>query len=121
MGGCFFYVYNIAYLRFDCKSLFCLPAYLVLLRYNTLKHITNIADSPAAKIKTPHKNTGIKTKADIGSDDINTFLDAISGHRFEVAFLPALYYGSRRKEIPGLKWSTIQKIRDKIRDRIFTR
>ena len=49
-----------------------------------MKHITNIADSPAAKIKTPHKNTGIKTKAYIGSDDINTFLDAISGHRLEV-------------------------------------
>lgn len=68
-----------------------------------------IADSPAAKIKTPHRNTDIQPKAYIGSDDVNIFLDAISGHRLEVAFLLALYYGLRREEILGLKWSAIHE------------
>lgn len=72
----------------------------------TLKYI---ADSPAAKIKTPHRNTDIQKKAYIGSDDVTIFLDAISGHRLEVAFLLALYYGLRREEILGLKWSAIHE------------
>ncbi len=72
----------------------------------TLKYIS---DSPAAKIKTPHRNTDIHTKAYIGSDEVNTFLDAISGHRLEVAFLLALYYGLRREEILGLRWSAIHE------------
>ncbi len=72
----------------------------------TLKYI---GDSPAAKIKTPHKNTDIQAKAYIGSDEVNIFLDAISGHRLEVAFLLALYYGLRREEILGLRWSAIHE------------
>lgn len=65
--------------------------------------------SPAAKIKTPHKNTDIQTKIYIGSDDVTIFLDAISGHRLETAFLLALYYGLRREEILGLKWNAIHE------------
>lgn len=72
----------------------------------TLKYIS---ESPAAKIKTPHKNTDIQKKAYIGSDEVNIFLDAISGHRLEVAFLLALYYGLRREEILGLRWSAIHE------------
>lgn len=72
----------------------------------TLKYI---GDSPAAKIKTPHKNTDIQAKAYIGSDEVNIFLDAIAGHRLEVAFLLALYYGLRREEILGLRWSAIHE------------
>lgn len=70
----------------------------------TLKYI---ADSPAAKIKTPHRNVDIQQKAYIGSDDVTIFLNAISGQRLEAAFLLALYYGLRREEILGLKWSAI--------------
>ncbi len=72
----------------------------------TLKYI---ADSPAAKIKTPHRNADIRAKAYIGSEDVNIFLDAISGHRLETAFLLALYYGLRREEILGLKWNAIHE------------
>lgn len=68
-----------------------------------------ISDSPAAKIKTPHKNADIQTKAYIGTDEVDIFLDAISGHRLEVAFLLALYYGLRREEILGLRWSAIHE------------
>lgn len=68
-----------------------------------------ISYSPAAKIKTPHKNANVQIKAYIGSDEVNTFLDAISGHRLEVAFLLALYYGLRREEILGLRWSAIHE------------
>ncbi len=72
----------------------------------TLKYIS---DSPATKIKTPHKNADIQVKAYIGSDEVSVFLDAISGHRLEVAFLLALYYGLRREEILGLRWSAIHE------------
>ena len=68
-----------------------------------------ISESPAIKIKTPHKTTDIQTKAYVGSDDVGIFLDAISGHRLEAAFLLALYYGLRREEILGLKWSAIHE------------
>lgn len=68
-----------------------------------------ISESPAIKIKTPHKNTDIRTKAYVGSDDVDIFLDAISGHRLEAAYLLALYYGLRREEILGLKWSAIHE------------
>lgn len=72
----------------------------------TLKYIS---ESPATKIKTPHRNVDIQAKSYIGSDEVNTFLDAISGHRLEVAFLLALYYGLRREEILGLRWSAIHE------------
>lgn len=68
-----------------------------------------ISESPAIKIKTPHKNTDIQAKAYVGSDDVDIFLDAISGHRLETAYLLALYYGLRREEILGLKWSAIHE------------
>ena len=55
------------------------------------------------------KYIDIQAKSYIGSDEVNTFLDAISGHRLEVAFLLALYYGLRREEILGLRWSAIHE------------
>lgn len=68
-----------------------------------------ISESPAIKIKTPHRNTDIQTKAYVGSDDVDIFLDSIKGHRLEAAYLLALYYGLRREEILGLKWSAIHE------------
>ena len=44
----------------------------------------------------------------VGSDQCSDFLDAISGHRLELPFTFAIYYGMRRSEILGLKWSAIR-------------
>lgn len=76
-----------------------------------LQHFSaySIPNLKSLQIKTLHKNTDIRTKAYVGSDDVDIFLDAISGHRLEAAYLLALYYGLRREEILGLKWSAIHE------------
>lgn len=62
----------------------------------------------AIKLKIPKRPEGTPVKAYIGRDEINTFLDAIKGHRLELPFLLAFYYGLRREEILGLKWAAIR-------------
>ncbi len=56
----------------------------------------------------PKKPEDIRPKAYIGSDEADIFLDAIKGHRLELAFLIAIFYGLRREEILGLKWSALR-------------
>ena len=67
-----------------------------------------ITKSPAEKIKIPQRIRDIKTRAYVGSDEVDIFFDAIEGHRLEIPFTFALYYGLRREEILGLKWSAIR-------------
>ncbi len=64
--------------------------------------------SPAAKIKAPKRTQDIRRKAYIAADEVDVFLSAISGHRLEVVFILALYYGLRREEILGIKWKAIR-------------
>lgn len=67
-----------------------------------------ISENPSAKIKIPKRNTvSSKNEAYIDSDEVQTFLDEIRGHRLESVFLLALYYGLRRSEVCGLRWSAI--------------
>lgn len=63
--------------------------------------------NPASKIKIPQKGDNIKLKPYIASDEINIFFNAIKGHRLEIPFILCLYYGLRREEVLGLKWSSI--------------
>lgn len=71
-----------------------------------------IAKNPAISIKTPKRPTEHTQRAYIGIDELSTFMQAISGHRLELPFTLALYYGLRREEILGLRWSSIRN--DKI-------
>ena len=64
--------------------------------------------SPAARVKIPKKPEEKKLRPYVGSDQCSDFLDAISGHRLELPFTFAIYYGMRRSEILGLKWSAIR-------------
>ena len=74
----------------------------------TLKYIT---ENPAEKIVVPcrveDKHNGNSNKSYIDTDDVGIFLNAIKGHRLEIPFILALYFGLRREEILGLKWSSI--------------
>lgn len=63
--------------------------------------------NPASKVKIPQKSDNIKLKPYIASDEINIFFNAIKGHRLEIPFILCLYYGLRREEVLGLKWSSI--------------
>jgi integrase len=66
-----------------------------------------ISENPAEKIKVPHKIENIEQKAYIGADEVAVFLAAIKGHRLEIPFIFGLYYGLRREEIVGLRWSAL--------------
>lgn len=63
--------------------------------------------NPATNVKIPRKVDDIKTKSYIASDEIENFFSAIKGHKLEVPFTFCLYYGLRREEVLGLKWSSI--------------
>lgn len=81
----------------------------ILIRSSLTDAVINgyIAKSPAAKIKTPKKPENIKKRAYIGVDEVNIFFDAIKDHILEVPFLLTIYYGLRREEVLGLRWSAI--------------
>lgn len=67
-----------------------------------------IRHNPAAKIKTPKKPETKPKRAYIGIDEISAFLNAIKGHRLEMVFIFTLFFGLRREEVLGLKWSCIR-------------
>lgn len=67
-----------------------------------------IRHNPAARIKTPKKPETKMKRSYIGVDELATFLNAIKGHRLETAFIFALFFGLRREEVLGLKWSAIR-------------
>lgn len=64
--------------------------------------------SPAARVKIPKKPEEKKLRPYVGADQCAVFLAAIQGHRLELAFIFAIYFGMRRSEILGLKWSAIR-------------
>lgn len=62
-------------------------------------------------VKAPKKPKTHSSDAYIGIDELNIFKKAIRGHRLGVPFLFTLYYGLRREETAGLKWSAIRNNR----------
>jgi integrase len=61
--------------------------------------------NPATRCKLPRVE---KTRPrSLDRQEITAFLEAISGHRFETAFLLALHSGLREAEILGLKWDAV--------------
>lgn len=69
----------------------------------------HIQKNPAANIKRPQRSEDIKPRSYISVNEVQTFLLAIKGHRFEIPFLLGLFFGLRREEIIGLQWSAIHK------------
>lgn len=67
-----------------------------------------ITTKGAINRRVPKKPEDIRPKAYIGADEADVFLDAINGHRLELAFLIAIFYGLRQEEILGLKWSALR-------------
>ena len=66
-----------------------------------------IPENPAVHVKVPYRVEDKQPKSYISISEKDCFMDAIKGHRLETAFIMALYYGLRRSEICGLKWSAI--------------
>ena len=67
-----------------------------------------IAKSPADHVKIPRRPEAKKLRPYVGTDQCSDFLTVIRGHRLELPFIFALYYGMRRSEILGLRWSAIR-------------
>ena len=67
--------------------------------------IKTIQSNPAVNIERPRKEKFIGSFYD--KKEINTLFDIIQGHPLEVAIKLAAFYGLRREEIIGLKWTAI--------------
>ena len=67
--------------------------------------IKTIQSNPAANVERPKKEKFIGSFYD--KKEINTLFDIIQGHPLEVAIKLAAFYGLRREEIIGLKWTAI--------------
>ena len=64
--------------------------------------------SPADRVKVPKKPEEHKLRPYVDSDQCADFLEAIRGHRLELPFMFAIFFGMRRSEILGLRWSAIR-------------
>ena len=67
--------------------------------------IKTIQANPAVNVERPRKEKFIGSFYD--KKEINTLFDIIQGHPLEVAIKLAAFYGLRREEIIGLKWTAI--------------
>ena len=67
--------------------------------------IKTIQSNPAVNVERPKKEKFIGGFYD--KKEINTLFDSIQGHPLEVAIKLAAFYGLRREEIIGLKWTAI--------------
>ena len=67
--------------------------------------IKTIQSNPAVNVERPRKEKYIGSFYD--KKEINTLFDSIQGHPLEVAIKLAAFYGLRREEIIGLKWTAI--------------
>lgn len=67
--------------------------------------IKTIQSNPAVNVERPRKEKFIGSFYD--KKEINTLFDVIQGHPLEVAIKLAAFYGLRREEIIGLKWTAI--------------
>lgn len=67
--------------------------------------IKTIQSNPAVNVERPRKEKFIGSFYD--KKEINTLFDIIQGHPLEVAINLAAFYGLRREEIIGLKWTAI--------------
>ena len=66
-----------------------------------------IVRNPAAGIKMPAKNISTREKTFLTADMANVLLKAFEGHPLQALVYVTLYYGLRRSEVLGLRWSAI--------------
>ena len=64
-----------------------------------------IPSNPAARIETPKRQKYIAEH--YNQDELNQLFEVIKGDPAEVAIILTAYYGLRRSEVLGLKWSAI--------------
>ncbi len=87
-----------------------------------LKNILNqafleeiIPRNPALKIPLPKKDNGEEKSTFLNTTQANELIKLFKGHRLQPLIYLTLYYGLRRGEVIGLKWSAIDFKNDKVR------
>ncbi len=66
-----------------------------------------IARNPATGVKLPAKEISTREKTFLDAEQANQMLKAFNGHPLQALVYVALYYGLRRSEILGLRWSAV--------------
>lgn len=67
-----------------------------------------ISVNPCAPVRLPRKRTTVaKRTVMLTADEGQSVIDAFEGHPLHTAVILSLYYGLRRSEVLGLKWSAI--------------
>lgn len=63
--------------------------------------------NPAAKVPLPKQNTKVQKITFLDANNANKVLKLFKGHHLQPIIYMTLYYGLRRSEVLGLKWSAI--------------
>ncbi len=67
-----------------------------------------ITANPCAPVRVPRKkNTNANRTVMLTADEAQTVINAFEGHPLHTAVVLSLYYGLRRSEVLGLRWSAI--------------
>ena len=74
-----------------------------------------ITKNVAAKVPLPKQKNKIKKETFLNTEEANQILSIFKGHHLQPLIYVTLYYGLRRSEVLGLKWSAIDFKNDKIK------
>ena len=66
-----------------------------------------ILSNPTAVVKMPAKQTPVRDKKFLTLEEANEVLRAFQGHPLQATIYVTLYYGLRKSEVLGLRWSAI--------------
>lgn len=66
-----------------------------------------VIKNPASGVKLPAKDVSTKEKVFLNSGKANEVLAAFEGHQLQALVYTTLYYGLRRSEVLGLRWSAV--------------
>lgn len=67
----------------------------------------HILRNPAEGVRLPAKDVSTREKRFLTSEEANEVLGALKGHPLEALVYTTLYYGLRRSEVLGLRWSAV--------------
>lgn len=73
-----------------------------------------VSANPTAVVKMPAKNVPTREKKFLTVAEANEVVKSFEGHPFQAMIYVTLYYGLRRSEVLGLKWSAVDFERNTI-------
>lgn len=74
----------------------------------------HIKNNPAREVRIPSKDDPKKERVFLTAEEANELLAAFDGHELQPLVYVTLYYGLRRSEVLGLRWSAIDFRKNKL-------